>query len=186
MANIIRIIIAFIFTFIFITFLGFNLSLEFNKSNGIGIRNAKCSCKFSGPYSGKIKILEDDKEIKNFHIICWWETKRKTPSDEIIYETIKMLKTQIDEEGNFLIPEYPQKKNKYICCPKGIVYNNKYLNFINFSRKIECFKKREGCIIYLRLLNDEEKAEILKIIPADVKKVLKECLINFDEKKNGQ
>lgn len=150
------------------------LFVPFHKEKAI--KNVRCSCKYNGPYGGKIIDKENNEPIKNGLIICWWDLKRKALSKEVFYETIKIYKTYTDEEGNFYIPKYPEKKDKYICCPKGVIYNEEYLNFINFSLKLDCFKKKEGCTMYLKKLSEEEKAEILKIIPADARQILRESV----------
>lgn len=148
------------------------------------IINIKCGCKYNGPYYGRILERDKNELIKDSLIICWWEMKRKALSGEIFYDIVKIHKKSTDEGGNFFIPGYPEKNDKYICCPKCLIYNKEYINFIDFSRKIDCFKNKEGCIIYLKKLSDEEKAEILKIIPADVREILKGSLSNYEKKNN--
>ncbi len=140
------------------------------------IKDKKCNCKYSGPYFGKIIEKEKGEEQKNVLIICWWNIRRKAPSGEIFYETAKIFKTYTNEEGKFLIPKYPEKRDKYLCCPKAVIFKGNYLNFFDFSNKLNCFKKKGGCVIYIKELSDEQKVEILKILPAEVREKLKESI----------
>ncbi len=145
------------------------------------IKDIRCNCKYFGAYFGKIIEIETGGAMENGLIVCWWNIKRKAPSGEIFYDTAKIFKTYTNEEGEFLIPKYSEKRDKYLCCPRVVIFKDKYLNFFDFSNKLNCFKKKEGCLIYIKELSDEQKAEILKILPAEVRDKLKESI---SEQKN--
>lgn len=171
--NYINIILSFILLLFVILFFGIAGEVGFNINfKSQSIINIKCNCKYSGPYIGKAIEKENGREISNCFFVCWWELKRKAPSGEIFYDIVKIYKTQTDNGGNFLIPKFPGKKDKYTCCPKGIIYDDENLYYINFSGKLKCFKRKDICILYLKKMQKKESQELLKIIPAEIKKVL--------------
>lgn len=134
--------------------------------------NIKCKCKYQGPFYGKIINFEKKEPVKNAKIICWWEIKRKNYSGEIFYEVVKTLETATDEKGIFFIPRYPEAKNKYICCPKMIIFYFNNINLFDFKRNLKKFSKNKIPEIYFFEIKEEQKAKILKELPSEIREIL--------------